>query len=83
MWQIEALDKNKSTSGKIPKSILKATKDAACPVVTDCINSAIYNCRFPDELKEANVSPKFKSEDATAKPNFRPISILPSVSKTY
>ena len=83
MRQIEALDKNKSNSGKIPTSVLKATKEVACPFLTDCINSAIFNCRFPDELKEANVSPKFKSKDATAKPNFRPISVLPSVSKIY
>ena len=83
MRQIEALDKSKSNSGKIPTSVLKATKEAVCPFLTDCINCAIYNCRFPDELKEANVSPKFKSKDATAKPNFRPISILPSVSKIY
>ena len=74
MQQIEALDKKKSNSGKIPTSVLKAT---------NCINSAIYNCRFPGELKEANVTPKFKSKDATAKSNFRLISILPSVSKIY
>ena len=83
MRQIEALDKNKSSSGKFPTSVLKATKEAVCPFLTDCINSAIYNCRSPDELKEVNVSPKFKSKDATAKTNFRPISILPSVSKIY
>ena len=83
MRQIEALDKSKSNSGKIPTSVLKATKEAVCPFLTDCINCAIYNCRFPDELEEANVSPKFKSKDATVKPNFRPISKLPSVSKVY
>ena len=77
MRQIEVLDKNKSNSGKIPTSVLKATKEAVCPFLTDCINSAIYNCRFPDELKEANVSPKLKSKDVTAKPNFMQISILP------
>ena len=83
MRQIEALDKNKSNSRNIPASVLKATKEAVCLLRTDCINSAIYNCRFPDELNEANVSPIFKSKDATAKPNFRPISILPSISKIY
>ena len=83
MRQVEALDRNKSSSGKIPTSVLKATKEAVCPFLTDFINSAIYNCRFPDQLKEANVSPKFKSKDATAKLNFRSISILPSVSKIY
>ena len=83
MRQIEALDRNKSSSGKIPTSVLKATKEAVCPFLTDCINSAIHNYRFPDEFKEANVTHNFKSKDTTAKPNFRPISILPSVSKIY
>ena len=31
MRQIEALDKSKSNSGKIPTSVLKATKEAVCP----------------------------------------------------
>ena len=52
MQQIEALDKNKSNSGRIPISILKARKEAVCPFLADCINSAIYKCRFPDELKK-------------------------------
>ena len=83
MRQISALDNNKSNSGKIPASVLKAAKEAVCPFLTNCINSAVHNYRFPDELKEANVSPISKSKDATAKPNFRPISILPSISKIY
>ena len=35
------------------------------------------------ELKYANVAPVFKKDDSTNKKNYRPISILPSISKIY
>ena len=83
MRQIDLLDNNKSSSGNIPTSILKATREIVCPYLTDCINNAIYDCKFPDELKEADLSPFFKNADSTFKGNFRPISVLPAVSKIY
>ena len=83
MRQIELLDKSKSNSGSIPTSELKDTKEIVCPYLTDCINSAIFDCNFPDELKKADVSPIFKELDPTLNSNFRPISVLPSTSKIY
>ena len=83
MKQIDLLDNNKSSSGNIPTSILKATREIVCPYLTDCINCAIYDCKFPNELKEADLSPLFKNDDSTFKGNFRPISVLPAVSKIY
>ena len=83
MKQIDLLDNNKSSSGNIPNSILKATREIVCPYLTDCINCAIYDCKFPNELKEADLSPLFKNDDSTFKGNFRPISVLPAVSKIY
>ena len=67
----------------IPTSILKATREIVCPYLTDCINCAIYDCKFPNERKEADLSPLFKNDDSTFKGNFRPISVLPAVSKIY
>ena len=81
--QIELLDKSKSNTGSIPISILKDTKDIVCPYLTDCINSAIFDCNFPDELKKADVSPILKELDSTSSSTFRPISVLPSTSKIY
>ena len=83
MRQIDLLDNNKSSSGNIPTSFLKATREIICPYLTDCINSAIFDCKFPNELKEADLSPVFKNDDSTFKGNFRPISVLPAVSKIY
>ena len=62
---------------------MKATREIVCPYLTHCINNAIYDCKFPDELKEADLSPLFKNDDSIFKGNFRPISVLPAVSKIY
>ena len=42
----------------------------------------MFECsEFPDKLKLADVSPIFKADDSTLKFNFRPISVLPALSK--
>ena len=79
--QIETLSSNKAKSGKRSTDKLKKMKDLACLYVTDCINSAIYESKFPKELKDADVSPGFKRGVTTTKVNYRPINVLPSVSK--
>ena len=54
-----------------------------CIPLTDCINSPILNGKFPSELKMAGVIPIFKKDDPFEKANYRPISLLPSLSKVY
>ena len=38
---------------------------------------------FPTALKQANITPVFKTEERCSKDNYRPISILPNVSKIF
>ena len=83
MKQTDLLDKNKSNRGNIPTGVLKATREIVCPYLTDCINSAVYDCKFPNELKEADLSRLFKNDDSNYKGNFRPISVLLAASKVY
>ena len=47
------------------------------------INASIRQCQFPRDLKLANVSPVFKKKDNLDKVNYRPVSILPAISKIY
>ena len=83
MDQIKALDTNKSSSGDIPTKIIDEAKDVICPYLTDCINTAINNCCFPEILKESYVTPIHKNKDTTQKVNYRPISVLQSIAKVF
>ena len=52
-------------------------------MLADCINMAFDSCQFPDPLKIANITPVFKKGDKTDKSNYRPVSILPLISKVF
>ena len=47
------------------------------------INISLSQSVFPDAMKCAEVSPIFKKDDNLLKWNFRPVSILTSLSKIY
>ena len=38
---------------------------------------------FPDKLKEADIKPIYKKESRNEKESYRPISILPNLSKIF
>ena len=67
----------------LPTHILKLTSDISFSAVTKLANEIVEQCTFPDELKLADVSPVFKSGDTTVKTNYRPISVLLSLSKVF
>ena len=67
----------------IPPKILKDAIGALKSPLTFLFNYSIENCSFPSDLKYANVSPHYKKDDNTNKKNYRPISILPTISKIY
>ena len=80
---ISDLDCSKKTSGDIPTKIIKLAIDNCYIALTDCINTSIDNCIFPQSLKCADVSPIHKKDSTTDKANYRPISILPTLSKIF
>lgn len=86
-WEVRAailkINSNKATSGKIPIKMLKLAINECCSALTDCINNSILDLKFPSELKLADVLPVHKDKDPLSKGNYRPISILPSLSKIY
>ena len=59
----------------------------AKPVISDTIagmiNNAIDTGTFPDALKRCDVTPVFKKAYHLIKENYRPVSILPCLSKVY
>ena len=40
-------------------------------------------CQFPENLKLADITPVFKKEDKNLAKNYRPISVLPTLSKVF
>ena len=82
--RIDALDKKKPTTfGNIPTWILKENKDIISPIITEMYNECSRNSIFPNSLKLADVTHVFKKDDKTKKDMYRPISILPPMSKIF
>ena len=78
------LDSSKATPiGDISVDILKSTTDFHLPFITNSINLSIEKGCFPEERKLAEVSPIFKKKDDLDKENYRPVSVLPHMSKVF
>ena len=77
------LDCTKKTGGYISNNILKTSADVSCSIIKDCINRSFQSCKFPDKLKLTEITPVNKTGDFHNIGDYRPISILPTVSKLY
>ena len=75
--------KKSNTSNSIPVKSLKEDADIVGNILYEIINSDICNSYFPEKLKLAEISPLQKDSDVMNKTKYRPVSILPSISKTY
>ena len=53
----------------IPPNILKANEDICSIVLTSDINRYIVNGTFPQNLKNADITPTFKKDDRLLKSN--------------
>ena len=67
----------------ISAKILKLTSPVILGPITGLVNNMIRSNIFPDTLKTARVSPVFKKGNALECKNYRPVSILPAVSKIF
>ncbi len=82
--EIDELNPSKSTTFKsIPPKLLKNESDLVSTPLQIIFNNSVEQSSFPDELKLADVSSLFKKEVKTFKGNYRPISVLPTVSKVF
>ena len=72
-----------STYGSIPASILKQCVDAYLPYLTDPINYSLKESTFPEKPKHSEVIPLCKKPEPLKKENYRPVRLLPHVSKVF
>ena len=79
---IERLPSNKATAREIPIKILKES-EFTFEYLISCVNEAISSGKFPDSLKLSNMVSVHKKKDPTDKCNYRPVSILPLLSKVF
>lgn len=76
---------NKSSCGHddVPMKLIKFVQKELNKVLVHLINSSFVSSHFPDKLKIAKIVPIYKRDDPMEVGNYRPVSLLPSVSKIY
>ena len=75
--------KKTAVENDIPTKILIDTKEIANGFLTNIYHKCIDNQTFPLSLKKADVIPSHKQLEKTSVKNYRPISLLPCISKLY
>ena len=82
--EIRKLDPSKAShDNDIPTKIIKENADIFLEFICMSVNHSIDNNIFPSTLKLANITPVFKKGSANSKENYRPVSILPNLSKIF
>ena len=67
----------------IPASVVKATKNSITPILVHIFNLCLSAGIFPDVFKTAIVHPIYKGGVRDAVSNYRPISVLTTLSKIF
>ena len=72
-----------SQDNDLPVKILKENADYFAEFICIQFNDSVNSSKFPSSFKCANITPIFKNESRNHKANYRPVSILPIVSKIF
>ena len=82
--ELKELNSNKATRfSNIPTKILKQSSKSCSDTLQKLFNDALRDGYFPDKLKRTDIAPVFKKDDPTKAKNYRPVSVLPGVSKDF
>ena len=76
---------NKKSSGQddLSNKLIKSIKNEISRSLTLIINQSLTTGIFPEALKISKVKPLFKNGDTNLLSNYRPISLLPTISKIF
>ena len=82
--ELRSLNPNKAYTFKnIPPKILKESREYCSDIQQKLFNKTLSNKEFPDEFKLADVTTIYKKDDPNKSKNYRPVSVLPVVSKVF
>lgn len=74
---------NSNKSSDMSPRVLKLLRGLLSPALATLFNNCMYAGIFPDVLKIARVIPLYKNGDRNDITNYRPISLLPVISKIF
>ena len=74
-------NKLSSAYDNINNVLLKLLSESVVKPMTICVNRSLTEGLFPQSMKLADVYPLFKSKDKSETNNYRPISLLLTLSK--
>ena len=75
--------KRSSGYDNIHNMLLKNLRFVVCETLTILINKSLGEGVFPSRLKKAIVTPLYKGKEQCLVTNYRPISLLITLSKVY
>ena len=82
--EIKNLIVKKATTHKnIPPKVLKTSAMVTAETLLQLFKQALTTGEFPSNLKNADVTPISKKNNPLSKKNYRPISVLPVISKVF
>ena len=64
-------------------NVNKCSCDTSAESLHNLFNECLITGNFPDNLKLADITPVFKKKDPLNKENYRPVSVLPDISKIF
>ena len=85
MSELLKIDPKKATTGNsIPSKTLKLSADISADILQNLFNNMLLSTgNFPDNIKLANITLVFKKKDPLKKENYRPVSILSTISNIF
>ena len=82
--EILSLDTKKAThSNDVPTKMVKANADLFSIFASNAFNESVVSCKFLSVLKLADVKPVHTKASRLEKTNYRSVSLLPNISKSF